>query len=66
MAGLTEHLSMLPLDNIKTHYQANRRANLFSILARILEGPGLRGFYAGSSVLALGCVPAHGIYFSLY
>jgi len=26
----------------------------------------MKNFYSGSSVLAMGCIPAHAIYFSIY
>lgn len=57
---------MLPLDNIKTHYQAGSHLRLSQIVANIYTHGGLRNFYSGSSVLALGCIPAHAIYFSIY
>lgn len=57
---------MLPLDNIKTHCQAGSHLRLSQIVANIYTHGGLRNFYAGSSVLALGCIPAHAIYFSIY
>lgn len=66
LAGLSEHLSMLPLDNIKTHCQAGSHLSLFQIMRNIYRTGGLTNFYSGSSVLAMGCIPAHAIYFSIY
>jgi len=66
MAGLSEHLSMLPLDNVKTHCQAGSHLSLFQIMKNIYNAGGLSNFYSGSSVLAMGCIPAHAIYFSIY
>ena len=57
---------MLPLDNIKTHCQAGSRDRLVQIVKHIYETGGLKNFYSGSSVLAVGCIPAHAIYFSIY
>ena len=66
MAGLSEHLSMLPLDNLKTHCQAGSRHSISQIMLAIYEAGGYANFYSGSSALALGCVPAHAVYFSIY
>ena len=66
LAGLSEHLSMLPLDNVKTHCQAGSHLPFWQIIKNIYSAGGLSNFYSGSSVLAMGCVPAHAIYFSIY
>lgn len=66
LAGLSEHLSMLPLDNVKTHCQAGSNQSLVRIIKNIYKMGGLSNFYSGSSVLAMGCIPAHAIYFSIY
>ena len=66
LAGLSEHLSMLPLDNVKTHCQAGSHLSFWQIIRNIYSAGGLSNFYSGSSVLAMGCVPAHAIYFSIY
>lgn len=66
LAGLSEHLSMLPLDNVKTHCQAGSELSFSQIIRSIYRSGGLSNFYSGSSVLAMGCVPAHAIYFSIY
>ena len=65
-AGLSEHLSMLPLDNVKTHCQAGSNLSLTEIIRNIYRSGGLKNFYSGLSVMAMGCVPAHAIYFSIY
>ncbi len=57
---------MLPLDNIKTHYQAGSHFKLGQIVKSIYETGGLINFYSGSSIVAIGCIPAHAIYFSIY
>lgn len=57
---------MLPLDNIKTHYQAGSHFKLRQIVKSIYETGGLKNFYSGSSIVAIGCIPAHAIYFSIY
>ncbi len=57
---------MLPLDNIKTHCQTDKNLRYLEIIKRIYEHGGLKNFYSGSSILAMGCIPAHAIYFSIY
>jgi len=66
IAGLSEHLSMIPIDNVKTHCQAGRSLSSLQIINKIYKAGGLTNFYAGSSVVAMGCAPAHAIYFSIY
>ena len=36
------------------------------IVQNIYQHGGMKNFYSGSSVLAVGCIPAHAIYFSIY
>lgn len=38
----------------------------WQIIRNIYSAGGLSNFYSGSSVLAMGCIPAHAIYFSIY
>lgn len=57
---------MLPLDNIKTHCQAGSKFNFVKIIKNIYQTGGLSNFYSGSSILTMGCIPAHAIYFSIY
>jgi solute carrier family 25 iron transporter 28/37 len=57
---------MLPLDNVKTHCQAGSHLSLTQIMKNIYNSGGISNFYSGSSVLAMGCIPAHAIYFSIY
>ncbi len=57
---------MLPLDNIKTHCQAGSKFKTRQIVQNIYETGGISNFYSGSSILAMGCIPAHAIYFSIY
>lgn len=57
---------MLPLDNVKTHCQAGTHLPFRQLIKRIYEAGGLTNFYSGTSVLAMGCIPAHAIYFSIY
>ena len=65
MAGISEHLSMIPIDNVKTHSQVARNS-VVEIISKIYKSGGLSNFYSGSAVVATGCIPAHAIYFSIY
>lgn len=61
IAGLSEHTLLLPLDNIKTHLQT-RSPNFSAAFSQIVsKGP--FSFYRGSSIIALGCVPSHALFF---
>jgi hypothetical protein len=56
---------MLPLDNIKTHYQACSHIGIWQTIPSIYHTGGLKNFYSGSSVLFIGCIPAHAMFFSI-
>lgn len=66
LAGISEHLSMIPIDNLKTHCQVGRKYSVGQAAAKIYKAGGLANFYAGSSIVVFGCAPAHAIYFSIY
>ena len=66
LAGMSEHLSMIPIDNVKTHCQAGKKYTISHYVSKIYKSGGLKNFYAGSSIVAFGCAPAHAIYFSIY
>jgi predicted molibdopterin-dependent oxidoreductase YjgC len=57
---------MLPVDNVKTHCQAGSKLKLTQIVSKIYKNGGISNFYSGSSIIAIGCAPAHAIYFSIY
>ena len=57
---------MIPIDNVKTHCQVANRYSITQIVQKIYKAGGLSNFYAGSSIVAIGCAPAHAIYFSIY
>ena len=65
-AGIAEHLSLIPVDNVKTHCQVGRSLPISQIIRKIYNAGGLSNFYAGSSVVLAGCIPAHALYFSLF
>lgn len=68
IAGIMEHVAMLPVDAMKTHRQsALGKLDLPRILSHMLEGGrSITSFWRGSSIIAMGCVPAHSLYFSIY
>lgn len=57
---------MIPIDNVKTHCQVGRTLGIGQIIKKIYHAGGLFNFYAGSSVVAGGCIPAHALFFSIY
>jgi len=57
---------MIPVDNVKTHCQATHNISAFKIIRKIYQAGGLSNFYAGSSAVVVGCIPAHAVYFSIY
>lgn len=57
---------MIPIDNVKTHCQVGQNMSITQIVSKIYKAGGLINFYSGSSVVAIGCAPAHAIYFSIY
>ena len=65
-AGIAEHVSLIPIDNVKTHCQVGRSLPISQIIRKIYNAGGLSNFYAGSSVVIAGCIPAHALYFSLF
>jgi len=67
VAGITEHVTMLPVDTIKTHMQVNEgRFSAYQTARMLYNTEGLSKFWRGASVLASGCVPAHAAYFTVY
>ncbi|CAD8057139.1 unnamed protein product [Paramecium primaurelia] len=65
LAGLIEHVSMLPLDNVKTHLQVLPNSK-FSQTFLSLKKQGLKTFFNGYGAVTAGCMPAHAFYFSSY
>jgi len=67
VAGITEHVTMLPVDTIKTHMQVHEgKYSAFQTARMLYKTEGLSKFWRGASVLASGCVPAHAVYFTVY
>jgi len=67
IAGITEHVAMLPFDTVKTHMQVfDGKYTAVQTAKRLYQSEGLSKFWRGASVLASGCIPAHALYFSVY
>jgi len=67
VAGVMEHISMYPLDTVKTQMQAStERLSLREAVDVILRDQGLRGLMRGSTVIGAGCIPAHVGFFGAY
>lgn len=64
LAGLIEHLLLLPIDNVKTHLQTTTSTVRKAV--REISFKGLRNFYAGGAVVSVGCVPSHALFFLNY
>jgi len=66
-AGIAEHVSMYPLDTLKTRMGASQvDVTLSSTLRDVLRERGAPGLMRGSLVIGAGCVPAHVGLFSTY
>ena len=66
-AGIMEHLSLYPVDTLKTHLQSSSNTLSFTTTAKVLyKEEGLLRFWKGANVVASGCVPAHGAQFVIY
>jgi len=66
-AGVMEHVSMYPLDTVKTHVQASPvRLSIGEAVRAVLRNQGVLGLMRGSFVIGAGCVPAHAGFFGTY
>jgi hypothetical protein len=67
IAGITEHVTMLPVDTVKTHMQVFKgKYSAMETARKLYKNEGILKFWRGASVLASGCIPAHALYFSVY
>lgn len=71
IAGSVEHMSMFPVDTVKTRMQAMGSCPIKSVgvphaLRSILKADGVLGLYRGIGAMGLGAGPAHAVYFSVY
>ena len=67
LAGIIEHLTILPLDIIKTHQQSSLfRSNIMKTGSYIYNSGGMKKFWRGTMPITLGCIPSHALFFSIY
>jgi len=70
-AGLTEHVSIFPIDTLKTHLQCERCGSTsvfqtWRCASKIVKNEGIFRLWRGVSAMFAGCIPAHAAYFSVY
>jgi hypothetical protein len=70
-AGLAEHISIFPIDTLKTHLQCERCGEsnpiqTWNCATRIVQREGIFRLWRGVSAMFAGCIPAHAAYFSLF
>lgn len=70
-AGLAEHISIFPLDTIKTHMQCDRCGSTkfnktWTIARDLVRQEGVGRLWRGVTATFSGCLPAHAAYFSVY
>lgn len=64
IAGISEHVLILPIDNIKTHIQT--KSPDISTAYKEIRKSGVLSFFRGSSIIAMGCIPSHAFFFLNY
>lgn len=73
-AGLAEHVSIFPMDTLKTNMQCDKCDNkpnrtplrTIQCAKRIVKKSGVLRLWRGVSAMFAGCIPAHAAYFSLF
>jgi len=70
-AGLAEHVTMFPVDTLKTHIQCERCGSMsplqtWNCATRIVHREGIFRLWRGVSATFAGCLPAHAAYFSIF
>ena len=71
VAGLAEHVTIFPIDTVKTNIQCDKcgstsPSQTWSCAKRIVKRDGLMRLWRGVSAMFAGCVPAHAVYFSIF
>lgn len=70
-AGLAEHVTMFPVDTLKTHIQCERCGSMsplqtWNCATRIVHREGIFRLWRGVTATFAGCLPAHAAYFSIF
>ena len=71
VAGLSEHVTIFPIDTIKTNIQCEKCGSMspfqtWNCAERIVRKDGPLRLWRGVSTMFAGCVPAHAVYFSVF
>lgn len=71
LAGLAEHISIFPIDTLKTNMQCERCGSqgpfqTVECAKNMIRQDGLFRLWRGVSATFAGCVPAHAAYFSVF
>jgi solute carrier family 25 (mitochondrial iron transporter), member 28/37 len=71
LAGLAEHVSIFPLDTLKTQLQCEKCGSVspmqtWNCATRIVGREGIFRLWRGVSAMFVGCIPAHAAYFSIF
>lgn len=67
-AGIMEHISMYPIDTIKTRMQSlsHGNATIYQVMKDMVQKEGITRPLRGIGAVVLGAGPAHAFYFSTY
>lgn len=66
-AGVVEHISMYPVDTVKTHIQVSPvRLGMCDAARAVVRDHGPLGLMRGCSAIGAGCIPAHVGFFGMY
>ena len=70
-AGLAEHVTIFPLDTLRTQVQCERCGSVspmqtWNCATRIVGKEGIFRLWRGVSAMFAGCIPAHAAYFSIF
>jgi len=66
-AGIMEHVSMFPVDTVKTRMQVSHgKLGVSEAIHAVLNERGVLGFVRGAHVMGFGCIPSHIGLFGIY
>lgn len=68
IAGLVEHISIFPIDTIKTYsqYERNSSLSIWKNTNQIIHNEGFLRLWRGVSAMFAGCVPGKSFLFKLH
>ena len=70
-AGLCEHITIFPIDTLKTHLQCERCGAIsplttWNCASKLVKNEGIMRLWRGVTAMFAGCIPAHAMYFSIF